>query len=181
MKFTENHTLEQILESAIVASWEDLTNGTEPVLIHLEYNLTAGGTVDDLRIWSSIARGHWLLVCEYSMCASNSHSSGVRFDNGYHSVGLADTLELVMQHQNLFPLPPNLGRPGLLQIPRPTEAEIGAAQTSVREAFDHVRSDVARTCPGLTSDFLHVEDGRSSADSGQCEKPTARYSLTCSV
>jgi hypothetical protein len=143
MKFTENHTLEQILESAIVASWEDLTNGTQPGLIHIEYNLTIGGTVDDLRIWSSIARGHWLLVCKYWMSAFNSHSSGVRFDNGYHSEGLAHTLEFVMQHQKAFALPPNLRRPGLLQIPRPTEAEIGAAQTSVREAFDPVSSAFA--------------------------------------
>jgi hypothetical protein len=140
MKLTENQTLEQILESAIVASWQDLTNGAQPGLIHVEYNFTAGGTLDDLRIWSSITRGHWLLTCEYGMSASKSHSGGVRFDNGYHSEGLAHTLEFVMQRQNAFALPPNLGRPGLLQIPRPTEAEIGAAQTSVREAFDHVRS-----------------------------------------
>lgn len=143
MKFTENHTLEQMLESAIVSSWEDLTNGTQPGLIHIEYNLTAGGTVDDLRIWSSVTRGHWLLVCEYGMSASNSHGSGVRFDNGYHSEGLAHTLEFVMQHQNAFALPPNLGRPGLLQIPRPTEAEIGAAATSIREVFDQVSSALA--------------------------------------
>jgi hypothetical protein len=140
MKFTENHTLAQILESAIVASWEDLTNGTQPGLIHIEYDLTAGGTVDDLRIWCSITRGHWLLICKYWMYASNSHSSGVRFDNGYHSEGLARTLEFVMQHQNAFALPPNLGRPGLVQIPRPSGAEIAAAQTSVREAFDHLSS-----------------------------------------
>jgi len=143
MKFTENHTLEQMLECAIVASWEDLTNGTQPGLIHIEYNLTAGGTVDDLRIWSSVTRGHWLLVCEYGMSASNSHGSGVRFDNGYHSEGLAHRLEFVMQHQNAFALPPNLGRPGLLQIPHPTEAEIGTAATSIREVFDHASSALA--------------------------------------
>ena len=77
------------------------------------------------------------------MSASNSHSSGVRFDNGYHSEGLAHTLEFVMQHQKMFTLPPNLGRPGLLQIPRPTEAEIAAAAASVRGAFDHVSSALA--------------------------------------
>jgi hypothetical protein len=77
------------------------------------------------------------------MFASKSHSSGMRFDNGYHSEGLAHTLEFVMQSQNAFALPLNLGRPGLLQIPRPTEAEIGAAQISVREAFDHARSALA--------------------------------------
>ena len=143
MKFTDNHTLEQILESAIVASWEGLTNGASPELIHIEYNFTAGGTVDDLRIWSSIARGHWLLVCAHGISASNSHTDSVRFDNGYHSEGLAHTLEFVMQHQNSFALPPNLGRPGLLQIPRPTEAEIAAATALVSEAFNHVSPELA--------------------------------------
>ena len=119
-------------------------NGAQPELIHIECNFAAG-TLDDLRVWSSIARGHWLLVCEYGMSASNSHSSGVRFGNGYHSEGLARILEFVMQHQNAFALPPNLGRPGLLQIPRPTEAEIGAAQTSVREALDPVSPALPET------------------------------------
>jgi hypothetical protein len=143
MKLTENHTLEQILESAIVASWKDLMNGAQPGLIHIEYDLTVGGNVDDLRIWSSVARGHWLLICEYGMSTSKSHSGGLRFDNGYHSESLAHTLEFVMQHQNAFALPPNLGRPGLLQIPRPTDAEIGAAAASIREAFDHVSYEFA--------------------------------------
>jgi hypothetical protein len=143
MKPTENHTLEQILESAIVASWKDLTNGAQPGLIHIEYNFAAGGTLDNLRIWSSVTRGHWLLVCEYGMSASNSQSSGVRFDNGYQSQGLAHTLEFVMQRQNTFAPPPNLGRPGLLQIPRPTEAEIEAATASVSEALDHLNSALA--------------------------------------
>jgi hypothetical protein len=143
MKLSESRSLEQMLESAIVASWKDLTNGAQPELIHMEYNLTAGGSVDDLRIWSSMARGNWLLVCEYGMYTSKSHSGGVRFDNGYHSEVLTHNLEFMMRHQNDFALPPNLGRPGLLQIPRPTEAEIGAAQTSVREAFDHVSSALA--------------------------------------
>jgi hypothetical protein len=142
MKPAENQTLEQMLESAIVACWKDITNGAQPEVIHMEYNFTGGGRVDDLRVWSSIARGHWLLICEYGMYASNSQSSGVRFDNGHHSETLAHTVEFVMQHQSDFALPPNLGRPGLLQISCPTEAEIGAAAASVREAFHHVSSAV---------------------------------------
>jgi hypothetical protein len=59
MKHSANHTLEQILEYSIVASWKDLTHGVQPGLIHIEYNFAAGGTLDDLRIWSSITRGHW--------------------------------------------------------------------------------------------------------------------------
>ena len=108
MKLSESRSLEQMLESAIVASWKDLTNGAQPELIHMEYNLTAGGSVDDLRIWSSMARGNWLLVCEYGMYTSKSHSGGVRFDNGYHSEVLTHNLEFMMQHQNDFALPPNL-------------------------------------------------------------------------
>ena|SRR5581483_2890561 len=148
MNLTENQTLEQILESAIVASWKDLTNGTQPELIHIEYNFAASGTLDYLRIWSSMTRGRWLLICEYWMSASNSHSSGVNFDNGYHSELLASTLELVMQHQNAFALPPNLARQGLLQIPRPTEEEVAAAAASVRAICD--RFSTAHAQPALT-------------------------------
>jgi len=49
------------------------------------------------------------------MSPSQSHESGVYFDNGYQSEGLAHILDVVMQHQNLFALPHNLGRQGLLQ------------------------------------------------------------------
>jgi hypothetical protein len=78
MKLTENHTLEQILEFAIVASWQDLTNGAEPELIHIEYNF-AGRTLDDLRVWSSVTRdigfsyvstGCLLLTPTAAACAS---------------------------------------------------------------------------------------------------------------
>lgn len=144
MKHSENQTLEQILESAIVASWKDLTNGAQPELIHIEYNFAAGGTLDDLEIWSCKTRGRWLLVCEYYMSASNSHSRGVHFDDGYHSEDLAHTLELVMQHQNAFALPPNMGRPGLIQIPRPKEEESATAAASIRTNFEHFSSAVAQ-------------------------------------
>ena len=140
MKHSTNHNLEQILESAIVASWEGLTHGAQLGLIHIEYNFAARGTLDDLRIWSSLSRGYWLLVCEYWMSASKTHSRGAHFDNGYHSEGLAQALEFVMQHQNALALPPNLGRPGLLQIPHPTKAEVSTAATSIREVFDLVSS-----------------------------------------
>ncbi|HEY7097482.1 MAG TPA: hypothetical protein VH437_12210 [Terriglobales bacterium] len=49
MKLTENHTLEEILKYAIVASWKDLTHGAQLSLIHIEYNFATGCTLDDLR------------------------------------------------------------------------------------------------------------------------------------
>jgi hypothetical protein len=72
------------------------------------------------------------------MPASEFHRARVHFDNGFQSEGLAHILEFVMEHQNSFVLPPNLGRQGLLQISTPTEEESATAATSVKEAFDHL-------------------------------------------
>ena len=138
MKPENAQSLERILESAIVVYWPDLMHGTQTGLIHVEYGFAAGVTLDYLKVWSSVSRGHWLLACEYWMSASAFHGTGVRFDNGYQSEGLAQILEFVMEHQNSFALPQNLGRQGLPQISTPTEGERAAAGASVNEAFDHL-------------------------------------------
>ena len=143
MKPSQDQTLEGILESAVVVSWADLMRGTPTGLIHIEYAFALGGTLDYLKLWSSITPGHWLLACEYWMTTSTFHSCGVSFDNGYQSQGLAHILESVMQHQDSFSLPTDFGRQGLLQIPTPTEAAITAAAASVREAFAHIGSALA--------------------------------------
>jgi len=139
----EKQSLEQMLESAIVVSWADLMRDAPTGLIHIEYGFAPGGTLDYLKVWSSLTRGHWLLACEYWMSASTFHGTGVRFDNGYASEGLAHILEFVMQHQISFVLPPNLGRQGLLQISPPTGEESAAAAALVKETFDGFGSPLA--------------------------------------
>lgn len=137
-----NGNLERILESAVVISWADLTRSTPTGLIHVEYGFAAGGTLDYLKVWSSLTRGHWLLACEYWMSANMFHGAGVGFANEYKSEGLAHILEIVMQHQNSFVLPPNLGRQGLLQISTPTAEESAAAAAMINVAFDRMDSTV---------------------------------------
>jgi hypothetical protein len=143
MTHNGSQSLDQVLESAIVVSWADLMHGAEAGLIHIEYGFAPGGTLDYLKVWSSISRGHWLLACEYWMSASTFHDTGIRFDNGYQSEGLAHILGFIMQHQDAFILPPNLGRQGLLQIPTPTAEESKAAAASVNHAFDRLGSALA--------------------------------------
>jgi hypothetical protein len=138
MTLNGNQSLDQILESAIVVSWADLMRGTEAGLIHIEYGFAPGGTLDHLQVWSSITPGHWLLASEYWMSPSAFHSTGVNFENGYQSEGLAHILGFIMQHQDAFALPANLGRQGLLQIPTPTIEENKVAAASITEAFDHL-------------------------------------------
>jgi hypothetical protein len=140
----ENKSLERALESAIIVSWTDLMHGAQTGLIHIEYGFAPTGTLDYLKVLSSITRGHWLLACEYWMSANTFHSIGVRFENGYQSEGLARILEFVMQHQNSFLLPPNLGRQRLLQIPTPTEKESAAAAITVNEAIHSFGSLLAQ-------------------------------------
>ena len=138
MTADEKRSLEQILESATIVSWADLMRGAQTGLIHIEYGFAAGGTLDYLKLWSSLTRGHWLLACEYWMSASTFHRVGLHFDNGYQSASLAHILESVMQHQSAFTLPRDLGRQGLLQIPTPTEEESTTATAAVNETFDRL-------------------------------------------
>jgi hypothetical protein len=138
----ENKSLERALESAIIVSWTDLMHDAQTGLIHIEYGFAPTGTLDYLKILSSIGRGHWLVACEYWMSANTFHCIGVRFENGYESEELARILEFVMQHQNSFLLPPNLGRQGLLQISTPTAEERAAAAAMINVAFDRLDSTV---------------------------------------
>jgi len=126
----------QILECAIVAAWNDLVRGPQAGLIHIEYQLTPGGTLDYLKVWSSTSRGHWFLACEYWMSGVPLHGSGIHFHNGYASEGLAHILDFVMQHQSAFSPVGDFGRHGLLQIPTPTQEVCVTAAASVSEALN---------------------------------------------
>jgi len=143
MKSNENQSLDRTLESAIAVSWTDLMHDAPAGLIHIEYSFVPGGMLDYLKVWSSLTRGHWLLVCEYWMSETTFHGTGVRFDNGYESEHLAQILESVMQHQNFFVLPANLGRQGLLQISTPTEEQRSAAGAWIHDAFERLGSTLA--------------------------------------
>ena len=139
----QHQNFDQILGSAVVANWIDLMRGARSGLIHVEYGFAPSGTLDYLQVWSSTVRGRWLLACAYRMSASGFHDTGVHFDNGYESEGLAHVLELLIAHQSAFAAPRNLGRAGLLQIAMPTQQESSAATASLSEAFDHVSSAFA--------------------------------------
>jgi len=140
MKTNESQILERILESAVVVSWTDLMRGAQAGLVHIEYGFAASGTLDYLKFWSSVSRGHWLLAVEYWASPSNSHSTGVHFENGYESQALKRVLDSVMQHQTEFSLPADFGRRGLLQIATPTEQESVVASALLNETLHHLGS-----------------------------------------
>jgi hypothetical protein len=57
-----DRSFDHILESAVISNWTALTRGAQTGLIHIEYGFTAGGSLDNLKVWSSLTRGHWLLA-----------------------------------------------------------------------------------------------------------------------
>jgi hypothetical protein len=140
MKLGNAQSLDGILESAVIVSWGDLMKDGKSGLLHLEYAFAPDSSLEYLKLWSSVIRGHWRLACEYWMSASTFHGSGIRFENGFRSEGLTHTLEFIMQHQRAFSPSPDFGRTGLLQIQLPTEEESTAAARSVREAYCRVNS-----------------------------------------
>ena len=136
----ESHSLERILESVVVVSWADLMRNAQADLIQIEYGFAADGTIDCLKFWTSISRGHWLLAIEYWASRSDSHGAGVQFENGYESDALKRVLQTVMQHQTEFLLPVDLGRRGLLRIAIPTQQESILASALINETLRHVGS-----------------------------------------
>jgi hypothetical protein len=136
----ESRSLERILESAVIVSWADLMRNAQADLIQIEYGFAAGGTIDYLKFWASINRGHWLLAVECWASRSDSHDAGVHFENGYESDSLRHVLQAVMQHQAEFLLPVDLGRQGLLQIAIPAQQESVLASSLINETLRHVGS-----------------------------------------
>jgi hypothetical protein len=76
MKPDVDQSLDRTLESAVIVSWADLMHDAQSGLIHVEYGFPPTDTLDHLKVWSSITRGHWLLACEYRMSISTFHSAG---------------------------------------------------------------------------------------------------------
>lgn len=128
--------MDRILESAVVLSWRDLLHVSQRGLIHIDY--APGPSLQYLKIWQLTAKGSWSLICEYWMRQGQGATpvAGLTFSNDFHSEGLAQMLEVIMQHQGTFMT--SFGRPGagLIQVTPPTEQESLAASACMRDAYD---------------------------------------------
>ena len=130
-KSSEPIPLDQVLESAVVINWNDLIRGSNPALIHLEYHIGEAGFIDNLRIWSSTARGYWSLVCQ---CLIDPDlSCTVNFRNGYEARDLGKSLQTIMKRQAEFPYKSTVDTNHLVQVGQPTVDLIAAAKTNIEK------------------------------------------------
>jgi hypothetical protein len=121
--------IDKALKFAVVQSWNDLTRGTEPCSIRVEYQSEPGASLDYLRIWSDRGGGYQRLVCDYRTRTSPAHSSGVRFTDAYHSDALGKTLDFIMKNQDQFTRPSDACHDGLVLVYPPTVDERASAAT----------------------------------------------------
>jgi hypothetical protein len=122
------HSLEELLNSAIVLNWDAITQSSTPGRVRIEYHIGADGSLEYLKLWSS-AREYWSLICEYS--AHLSHSDGPRFCNGYHSRSLARLLQSIMMCSHSCSPRTN----GMLEVAPPTAEDVEAAKLRMNDAF----------------------------------------------
>lgn len=154
--------LDRVLEAAVVVSWPELMHGAQSGLVHIEYTFSTSGGMDSLQIWLSVRRGYCLLAFSYYMSASEAHRSGIHFDNGYQSQGLAHNLGIVMQHQSAFTLHPAPGGQRVHQITEHTEVEAGAAAGSIAAALTGLSSSLTEPRARCPWSFLWVGQNANS-------------------
>ncbi len=120
-QLTRTVSFDGALAYTVIQSWDELMPDRTSGLIHVEYQTGEKSSTDFLKVWASIVRGSWKLVCELWMRPLWSHTTGLRFENDYHSEAFANNLELVMGQEGAFPRLSE--KAGLIQVHPPTEEE----------------------------------------------------------
>ena len=133
-KSLETMPLDHVLESAVVINWSDLVRGTIPGLIQVEYHVGEEQLVDNVRIWSSTARGYWSLVCHCSI--DPDLSCTLHFRNGYQVGNFGNLLLAVMKRQGEFAHKRVANANYLVQVGPPNVDLLAAAKTSIEKIGD---------------------------------------------
>lgn len=128
--------MDRILKSAVVLSWKDLLPVSQGGLVHIEY--APGERLPYVKIWHLTGKGEWSLVCEYWMSREPARIpvAGMTFSNDYYSAGLAEMLEVIMQHQGLFAASPIVPGAGLIQVILPTDQESLTAGNCMKHTYE---------------------------------------------
>jgi hypothetical protein len=121
--------LDYILESAVVINWSDLVGDAASGLVQVQYHVGEERLIDDVRIWSSTARGYWSLVCH---CSVDPYlSCTLHFRNGYQDGDFGNLLAAIMKRQSEFLHKRIANANYLVRVGPPTIDVLASAQTSI--------------------------------------------------
>lgn len=134
------NTIDRILECAVYLNWKDFASGSSPTAVRLEYQTGPTSLLKRLKLWSSVSRVHWKLVCQYWMHPNPTHEQGVMFAKTYSSPGLTRMLDAIMHHQEVFSAAGTDLRDCVVQIASPDEAQCAAAKRDMTKALERITS-----------------------------------------
>ena len=134
------NTIDRILECAVYLNWKDFASGSSPTAVRLEYRTGPTSSLKRLKLWSSVSRSHWKLVCEYWMEPNTSHQQGVMFTKTCSSPGLSRLLDAIMHHQEMFSVARTDLRDSVVQMASPNEAQSAAARRDMTAALERILS-----------------------------------------
>ena len=163
----KNISLEQLLQCAVMASWQELTPAGMPVVVRVEYHPGGKSPLEFVKIWSSIAWGYWSLICEYWPKALWSRPWGVVFSNGYHSDRLIQAFAAVTQNPTQFPSGSSSDRDGFILVQKVT----GEDQTRAEQCLTRILQSA-----DLTTSSAILQEANMSKLETACPK-THDFSL----
>lgn len=127
-----------LLESAVMLSWNELLKCSARGLVHVEYGMAPESSLQYVKIWLATSRGAWNLVCEYWIASGfkSAPPIGLTFSDGFQSSLLAEILDATMRAREGF-----IGtfsgdnRVSLIVVHSPTKDQLQKAQEYMGEAF----------------------------------------------
>lgn len=134
------NTIDRIIECAVYLNWKDFAFDSSPVAVRMEYRTGPARSLKCLKLWSSVSRGHWKLVCEYWTEPNPIQRQGITFSKSYSSLGFTRMLDAIMQHQEAFSVRQTDLRDRMVQITSPDEAQCVAAKREMTEALQRITS-----------------------------------------
>jgi hypothetical protein len=93
-----------LLESAVILSWNELLKSSRGGLVHVEYGTAPEPSLQYVKIWLATSRGAWNLICEYWISSGfkSAPPAGLTFSNGFHSATLTEILDATMHARQGF-------------------------------------------------------------------------------
>ena len=147
--------IEDVLESAVVLSWQELLKDSRPGMVHVEYSTAPEPCLQYVKVWLSTRRGTWDLICEYWISAGSPGRTerGLTFRNGYHSASLSKMLQDMMRQCDGFPN--SLAgdtRMNLIRVNAPTANDRQKAKTCISDAYQRIGLGSTQSAKGRAWD-----------------------------
>lgn len=130
--------ISDLLESAVMLSWNELLKSSPRGLVHVEYGTAPELSLQYVKIWLSTPRGAWNLICEYWISSGfkSAPPAGLTFSNGFHSAALAEILDTAMHaRQGFMGSLSGDSSVSLIIVHSPTKDQLQKAHEYMTEAY----------------------------------------------